>query len=224
MLIAFVGMDGSGKSTFAQETVILLRLHGLNAEYYYPAPYIVLGPIVSFLHRVYKFFEKDKAQPSQSPFGGNPFLNLGKKPLPFRLWPYLALADNLICYFIRIRPLLKRGVYVVCDRYFYDKLIGFEYHGYSDRITSSICLSLIPKPDLTFVLEADPFVACSRERGPTKHNVEFFVELRERYRDLARKFDYQILDTSDDFGGVQKAVMTPLKKGVVSSCWKESVL
>jgi len=204
MLVAFIGMDGSGKSTLAKRTVEELNKKGEKVAYLTPTPYVLLQPLINLLHKI-----KKGRDPQE-----NPFLTTGKKPLVFRLWPYLSLIDNLFNYWFKIKPLLRKG-YVVCDRYFHDRVTGFEYYGYCDRLTSQIYLSLIPKPDLIFVLDTEYWVAQKREIGQS-HSLDFFVKLKKRYREIANQYNYPVIDTTKDVEESLKQVMK-----IISSKVKE---
>ena len=195
MLIAFIGMDGSGKSTLAKETVRKLKESEEEAIYLSPTPYVMLQPLLNLLHKI------KKGKDSQE----NPFLTTEKKPFIFRLWPYLSLVDNFTNYWLRIKPLLKKG-HVICDRYFHDRATGFEYYGYCNRLTSQIYLSLIPKPDVVFALDTKPQVAQKREIGQ-RHSLDFFIKLRKRYQEIANKYNYQVIDTTRDVGENLKQIM-----------------
>ena len=195
MLIAFIGMDGSGKSTMAKETVRKLKESGEEAICLSLTPYAILQPLLNLLHKV-----KKSKNPRE-----NPFLTTGKKPFIFRLWPYLSLVDNFANYWLRIKPILKKG-HVICDRYFHDRITGFEYYGYCDRLTSQIYLSLIPKPDVVFVLDTKPQVAQKREIGQ-RHSLDFFIKLRKRYQEIANKYSYQMIDTTGDIGENVRQIM-----------------
>jgi thymidylate kinase len=196
MLIVFIGMDGSGKSTLATETAKRLQARGDQALYLRPTPYVILQPIIDLLHKL----KKSKGTEE------NPFLTNTRKSFFFRLWPYLSLVDNLINYYFKLRPLLAKG-HVVCDRYFYDRLTGFEYYGYCDRFTSRIYLALIPRPDRVFVLDTEPEIAQKREIGQ-HHELDFFMELRARYQGLARQFNYPLINTTRDREGNLREIMS----------------
>lgn len=185
MLVVFIGMDGSGKSTMAKETVRRLKESGEEASYLSPAPYVLLQPLLNLLHKI-----KKGKKPQE-----NPFLTTGKKPFIFRLWPYLSLVDNLFNCWFRIRPLLRKE-HVICDRYFYDRVTGFEYYGYCDRLTSQIYLFFVPTPDCVFVLDTEPQIAQKREVGQ-KHSLDFFVKLRKRYREIAHQYNYPMINTTN---------------------------
>ena len=76
------------------------------------------------------------------------------------------------------------GIIVVTDRYFYDRLFGLEYHGYSNDILSRIYKKLTPEPDLLILLDAKVKTALERESNG-KHTLEFYEILREKYSQIS---------------------------------------
>ena len=173
LLVVFIGVDGSGKSTLANRTVTELEREGFDAVCIMPFEYILLSPIIAL-------FKKKAGNGSDKRATRNPLLNEGKKNPLFQLWPFLALVDNWVYYLFRILPLLRKKQIIVCDRYFYDFVTSFEHFGFSRRSVSLIYRNLLPKPDLTFVLDVTPEVAKRREKGDC-HSLPFFRAQRARY-------------------------------------------
>ena len=196
MLVAFIGIDGSGKTTISLKVTKLLNEMNEKSIYISPFRYIFLNYFLEFVKR------KGDAT------GVNPYLTVSKKPFPARLWPYLALIDNLMFFFVKIRPLLAKYKYVICDRYFYDFYLSFEYYGYADEFIKLLCFKILPKPDLTFVLDVPPKIAYERKK---EHPLNFYVEQRRRYLHLASRFNLNLIDTSKEFDENLKKIIKTLK-------------
>lgn len=182
LLIAFVGMDGTGKSTLSRKAANLALMEGNSTILINPKTYFILERLVTIVRQ---FLSKRANNRPSTRYGGNPLLTVGQKPLLLKLWPIVAIFDFLLYYFLLIRPALSVRNIVISDRYFYDRIIGFQYYGYSNNLISSLCYRLTPRPDLLFVLDAPPLVARIREKEP-RHEPEFYVTLRPLYLKLSR--------------------------------------
>lgn len=195
MLIAFIGMDGVGKTTFTQDTVDMLTDQGKWVTYLCPFEYIFLKPLLSLI----KGYNGQRNASTT-----NPFLTKSKKSLLLQLWPLCALVDNWIYYLIKIKPLLFKGKDVVCDRYFYDFATSFAYYGYANPTTTRLYLTLIPRPDIVFVLDAPPDVAQARAQELSN---DFYIEQRDRYLCVANRFGFPVLTTTKKSCLTQEQIM-----------------
>jgi len=90
----------------------------------------------------------------------------------------------------------KSGV-VIFDRYIYDQLAALPMHSKWARALASILLRVAPKPDLSYVLDADPEVA--RARKP-EYPLEFMLKYRSSYLELRRLANLKLISpgTVDD--------------------------
>ena len=175
MIIAFSGIDGSGKSSVASEVEKRFNFKGKPTKLVYIGEYFLLKYPLKLMHFVLKTkFAGLKENPNQ-----NPFLGIKKRPFYVKLWVIFVLVDNWLNY-IRMTFWSVSGYTVICDRYFYDKLVGFEYHGYSNNLLSKMFLSLMPMPNYFIVLDITPELANEREVSKA-HNLQFYKTLKEIY-------------------------------------------
>ena len=179
-------MDGTGKTTQAQYVANILTEWGYDSILIWSPDFFLIRYPIALIRRI-KGFNKDSQE--------NPLLTRGGKPKHLRLFPYLALLDNWVFYIIRIKPHLVRGRAIVCDRYFYNFFLSFEYYGYSSSQTSAFCTRYLPRPDISYVLDCDPEIAWNREKDRS-HDLEFFHAQRERYRSLAQRLKFYLIDTN----------------------------
>lgn len=177
MIVAISGVDGSGKTTLAKKTVGELRKSGKKSKYFYVGDYVFLKFVIRLLHYLYSFFELKKSSGSRE--STNPFLGKKEKHPLLKLWVFLTAFDNYFNYW-RLSLFSFFGYIVICDRYFYDRLVGLEYHGYSSSLFSRIYVKLTPKPDYLFILDVSPTVSLNRETG-LKHSLGFYQDLRRSY-------------------------------------------
>jgi len=152
--VAVLGTDGSGKSTVNSkvEAVLSEALHNkVRCEHMRPN----LLPSIAWLFGI-----PSTSGPVTNPHASNPSGFIGSLA---RLLYYSL--DYILGYWFKIYPaLVKRPTLYAFDRYYYDYII--------DPRRSRICLPLwiiktigflIPQPDLTLCLGADPVVIHNRK-------------------------------------------------------------
>jgi len=200
LFICFSGLDGTGKTTLAQCVAETFNEWGRSTvQIWTPDFFVIRYPIALIRHL--RGGANDSAE--------NPLLTPGNKPGPLRLFPYLALLDNWVFYLAQIKPRLMRGQVVVCDRYFYNFFLSFEYYGYASARTTAFCTHHLPRPNLSFVLDCEPEIACRRERDGS-HELAFFQAQRERYRSLAHRLQFDLIDTNQTLPQTTEQVRTRL--------------
>lgn len=182
MIIAFSGMDGSGKTALSQKLKEELVARGYSVVVIEPFRYVVWTPLLKLFRR------------------GGDFVSTGgcekrNRFFLFKLWPLLALLDHWVYFLLKIKPLKRKYDYVIADRFFFDFAGSFKYFGYTTEWLDKLYLKLVPKPDLTFVLDLPPGTALDREvKGA--HTISFFISQRRYYLGLSSKFDLRCLDAS----------------------------
>ncbi len=194
MLIALIGLDGAGKTTLAHEVVQELGKIGKCAVYLTPFRYVIFKPILTLIKNLKR--NKDITK--------NPLLIRSKKPFFCELWPLLALFDNWCYYLFRIKPLLIRKRWVICDRYFYDFAISFQYYGYTNKFINKIYLKFLPSPHITFVLDVPANLAMKRAK---ELNINYYIEQRERYLNLAKEDNLFVMDTTPPINRLKENIM-----------------
>lgn len=148
LMVAFLGTDGSGKSTIIQALP-----HALNIEdtperlvYYHCRPYI-LQP-----SKAAKRLDLDARCPephAEKPYGK--VVSVGKL--------IFCLADYVLGYWLRVRRQVNDGKLVIFDRYYYDFYLDkVRYRMGIGDTWFRLMEWMVPKPDITFVLtgEAEP--------------------------------------------------------------------
>jgi thymidylate kinase len=184
VIIAFMGNDGSGKTSLAGAVAERLEKAGLSIEYRRGGDHLLLA-------RLQKLFPKETVKNSQHRF----IQKDSYKSHFFRFWPYLVYLDCLVlCLSLRF---LKKRKIVLMDRYFYHFIIGYEYHGYSNRLLRRLFFSL-PRPDLAIVLDAPPELAYERKKTDDA-TPDYYQAQRQRYQDLARRIGITIISTDQPF-------------------------
>lgn len=191
MIVSFFGIDGAGKTTLSKGVVEKLSQRGIKSKYFYVGDWFLLSWVVKLLHFFYNFFKQnDKVKQEE-----NPFLGTSKKPLLLQFWVLFTIVDNFLNY-LRLLFYSCLSYVVVCDRYFYDKLVGFEYHGYSNKLLSWLYLKLTPTPDITFILDLDEKTSQRRETHGS-HPLEFYKQIRKKYHQLQKMIKCRVIDVGN---------------------------
>jgi thymidylate kinase (EC 2.7.4.9) len=168
--VAIEGIDGSGKST-----VITLLTEMLPKVYVTKEP--SNGPIGKLL--------KEWALKGGSV---DPHVDA-----------LLFAADRIEHYRREIEPKMREGFLVVTERYVESSIAYQGAAGVPIEFVKYIN-SLVPKPDLTIILDLDPEIAVSRvaRRGNREkfEHVAFLKRVREIYLKRATEEGYPVVDAS----------------------------
>jgi len=99
-----------------------------------------------------------------------------------RTFFYLADAISLRLKIHKIRKREVPGV-VIFDRYLYDELANLPLQNSLCRHFAKRLLRIAPSPDVAFIIDADPAIACARK---PEYPLEFVNRNRESYLALSR--------------------------------------
>lgn len=184
LLVSFSGIDGAGKSTQIANLCAFLGSSSLRVDL------ITFWDDVATLKPVregagHKIFKGDKGVGSPDAPIERRDKNV-RSPLMtlVRLGLYLLDAVSLR---LRARRALRSGADVVIfDRYIYDELANLNLDNPLMRLYLRSVMTLVPKPDVAFVLDADPVQA--RARKP-EYPLDFLHINRNAYLRLTRFLD-----------------------------------
>jgi thymidylate kinase len=179
MLISFSGVDGSGKSTQIENLRSALQAAGLRTTLLAFWDNVVVGVKYreGFVHKVYRS-ERGIGAP------GKP---VNRRDKNMRGW-YLTLARHFL-YFLDAINLCrvvararKQADVLILDRYIYDELSNLNLGNPLSRAFVRFVHGLVPRPDIAYLLDADPVAAFQRK---PEYPVNFMKQCRRAYFELA---------------------------------------
>ena len=206
VLVSFSGIDGSGKSTQIE------RLHSS-----------LLEARASVLHRAFwddvVFLPQFRAGVSHKVLRGEIGIGRPDKPVRrrdknVRKW-YLTLARSPFYFLdvLRLRRVVARALrshadVIIFDRYIYDQLANLSGN-WIGRLYLRFLLALAPKPDVAFLLDAQPEAALARK---PEYPLEFLQAYRRAYHRISSMSPEMVVIPPSDVEGVQQAISREFQK------------
>lgn len=178
--VSFSGMDGAGKST--QINALRNRMEGAGMRValvpFWDEVATLTGLRESTGHVVFK---GDKGVGSPEAPVNRRDKNV-RSPLMTGLRFFLYLLDAFSLRRVA-RKAQRSGLdLVIFDRYAYDELANLNLRNPAVRAYVRLVMMIVPRPDISFFLDADPVQA--RARKP-EYPLEFLFECRTSYRKLS---------------------------------------
>src|SRR5215471_6340965 len=181
LLISFSGVDGSGKSTQIENLRSALYAAGLTTHLLAFWDNAVVGVKYreGFVHKVYK----------SEPGIGAPGKPVNRRDKNMRAW-YLTVARHFLYLLdaINLRRVVMRekrsgADVIIFDRYIYDEILNLNVGNPISRAFVRLVHAFIPRPDIAYLLDADPVAAYARK---PEYPPEFMEESRQAYFKLAQ--------------------------------------
>jgi len=181
LLISFSGLDGSGKSTQIANLIDFAQQRGLTTKLlaFWDDVVVLSRYREGFVHKVYG---------SERGIGA-PDKPVNRRDKNVRKW-YLSLArhglyllDALHLVQVVARARRSGADVIIFDRYIYDELANLPLANLFTRGFVRMVNALVPRPDVAYILDADPEAA--RARKP-EYPVDFMSLCRQAYLHLAR--------------------------------------
>jgi dTMP kinase len=187
-LIAFEGLDQSGKQTQAERLLAAFRSAGRNAEFLtFPEYTTRIGAEIGSALRGERDYEPDTLQ--------------------------LLYIANRFEFRRRINDWLEAGTMVVCDRYLASSIAYGEAQGLDPEWLKEI-QRFLPPPSLTIFLDMSPIVSLTRkkaDRDKFERDMPLLGRVRESYLRQAQQPDWIRLEGERDKDAVSADVIDAIR-------------
>lgn len=205
LLITFSGIDGAGKSTQIEKLRKHLTRQGLSVRI------LTFWDNVAVLSSMRSGFSRKVLQSDGQV--GSPDRPANRNDKNTRSVPLLVGRSLLhLADVFRLRQIIRReraasdGEVIIFDRYIYDQLAALPMHHWLARAYARFVLSLAPRTDVSYLLDAVPEVA--RARKP-EYPIDFMRQYRSSYLEL-RQFAPLTLISAGDPDSVHAAIVARL--------------
>ncbi len=206
VVVSFSGIDGSGKSTQIELLHNSLLQSGLSVRHFAFWDNVVVLPQfrAGVSHRVLRG-ELGVGAP------GKPVRRRDKNE---RKW-YLTLARSPF-YLLDVLS-LRRAVararrseadVVIFDRYIYDQLANVSGN-LAGRLYTRFLLALAPRPDIAYLLDAEPEAALLRK---PEYPLEFLYAYRRTYHRIAGMAGEMVVVPPADVEGIAQVIASEFRK------------
>jgi thymidylate kinase len=181
MFVSFSGIDGAGKSTQIENLRLRMTESGLVVRI------ITFWDDIATLTGVrevsgHKLFKGENGV-------GSPEKPINRRDKNVQSFPmtivrsFLYLLDALSLRLVVSKALRSGADFIIFDRYAYDELANLNLKHAAARAYVRFIMSIVPRPDVSYILDADPIAA--RARKP-EYPVEFLHSSRASYMTLSR--------------------------------------
>jgi len=206
--VSFSGIDGAGKSTQIESLHARLTEIGLRVRL------VTFWNDVATLTRLrevsgHALFKGDKGV-------GTPVKPVNRQDKNVQSW-YMTIV-RICLYFVDAvslclmlaKTLRVDTDVVIFDRYLYDELANLSLRNRIVRAYVRLLLAFVPQPDISYLLDADPFQA--RARKP-EYSLDFLHSSRAAYLDLSKLVKEMTIIAPQPVHDVQRHVLQEVMKG-----------
>lgn len=188
--VAFLGIDGSGKSAHAQATKKWFETRGYRCK------------LIPF-HK-YILFDRLPKQ-SKAPTGEVG----GARGNPIR--PLVSLFDNLLMLVLTSFGTGLEGTVVIYDRFIWSTYVKYQGLGYPVKPLSALYLMPRPTTALLFDIPVERSLGVIEERRDhIRYSRDVLASESDLYHLIALKRGYPVIDSTADFETVQSIVESKL--------------
>jgi thymidylate kinase len=187
-LVTFSGIDGAGKTTQIEKLSSYLAQAGI------PVHTLTLWDNVALFRKARSNFSRTVLQ--NDPRRGVPERPVERNDKNAQAGPLLLGRSVLyVLDLINLRRMVRKarteiGGVIIFDRYIYDQLAALPMRHWLTRAYARMLLRFAPKPDIGYVLDAEPEDA--RARKP-EYPLEFMRQYRNSYLQLSKIAGLQLV-------------------------------
>lgn len=218
LLISFSGVDGSGKTTQIKNLCSFLHAAGRKTRVltFWDNAVVAMKYRESFVHWVYKS-ERGVGAP------GKPVRRRDKNMRGWHLTlvrHVLYLLDAVNLYRVVGRECAAKGResgppdIIIFDRYIYDELANLNLDSRLSRAFIRLILAMVPRPDVAYLLDADPAEAYARK---PEYALDFMTRCRQAYFDLAALLGTMTIVPAVGIGEARRAVVDATQQRLAAS-------
>jgi|GEM_PF-5413440 len=201
-VIAFSGVDGSGKTTQAKAITAFIKKQGSAVEYVH-----IFSPRQTVMSRIHEQCLVNWLLIWIRKLKNNSFT------IPLKIG--LRIANVIIDSWLFQSSWRKKRVdVVICDRYFYDVLavLAFDFPRWNRLIIASS--RVVRKPDHIFILLTEPATVASRI---TEHSLDDIGKFTAIYRQLGEKRGAAVLTSENSSKGELNKIVKEYLAGLFNS-------
>lgn len=203
MKIALLGIDGSGKSTIANELKIIFEERGYDVKII-PFHKWIFADVFRDKFKFGKMLDRDRN-------GRNAPYTPSKKSLSSYIKPLVAFIDNLLFYLIN-RPKKKNQIYIY-DRFICATQIKLRALNYHTDWFKSLWWNITP--DYAFVFDIDIEESVKRQKNrnnPYMYTKNQLSIEKSMYENYAKKHKFPFIKNNSSIDAVVTIIMETLGK------------
>ena len=179
-LLVFEGTDGAGKTTLIELSKVWLGKR-------YGADNVICLKQPTDLSRKTKLFQKMMYSPNH-------------QDIDYRAVQLLTLSDRLQQDHEVIRPMLRDGKIVICDRYLYTSIANMIARGYTKEKWFFEAAKHIVRPDVVFLATCPANLSIKRIKGRADECNRYFDEellkrVHNEFLKMSKVYSFNIINT-----------------------------
>jgi dTMP kinase len=195
ILLCFIGVDGSGKTSHASQLTLYLSQKGYSCKYVR----VISRPILLYFFLIFtklcEYWGPFKKGVWLNPIFNAPesvAKNLGK------IYRLLLLVDYALIIFLKVILPMRLKRVLICDRYVFDVIIELALSNLLTRRFAKVLLSMSPFPNVMFFLNTS-FTDINKRRP--EFSPGFLIKKQKMYQNFLRGLNLNLytIDTSKSF-------------------------
>lgn len=215
-LVVFTGIDGSGKTTQARLLFESLKKDNIEVSFIRSKwePFL-LRP---FIKRWRKRGASDSSNPESKTVNNKKRKNkLLSNRIVRILWLYAFLVDYGLQIFLKISSRMFNSGVLISDRIYYDSIIDQAVNLRENknmlfnRLDSFWMNCLFPKPNTVLYIDCPEDVAFLRKKDDYTPNIEYLIDRRKLYLELADKYGWVKVDGTQPVDEIAVQIRKRLK-------------